>query len=466
MAQKVVHQAKVQAIREFRATLANPGKAFPIVPIAEFGGVNIQPLCLQAAPLPEPIYPPANVDGIWMTMTPTEAVNRYIRHNPKTGGSNAKARKGGASWTDKTREQFKLPALLLEQVMKGRPLATVTHDDLVELHECFMRLHGPSFRKSEHQRRMTILEIADQTDQLVRKGEISPDDIGLGIGTTNRHWGFLKQLTEWFSSHQPIAKLNYGAFIENDSRDPRSLRDAYSVEEGEAVFKLAPWQGSKSHTRRIDEGLYVVHDALYFVPLIAWYTGLRRDEICGMEIADVKIENDLWHFAVRDNATRKLKTTSTVRLMPLAEELLRLGLLDYVNALRDEGEIHLFPELRAESGKGTMGDAFYKKWWIKLAAHLPFIERGQALHSFRHTMTDELKAKSVSVEIRADLAGHKLEGETDGRYSKASRLEVLREAVDKVPVVTKSLKPRPISLLPKRIRAGRKARPSRTCAPE
>lgn len=469
MAKRIIHQAGVQAIKEYREIVANPGAAYPPIAMASPAAyLAPSPAPIASAPpsLPVPSAA-ATVDAAdasmsqWRTMSPSEAAAAFIEANPRTGGSDGNARKKGPSWTEKTREQFKLPALLLEQVMEGRPLASVTDVDLGRLNAHFNRLHGPSFRKSPKHRAMTIQEIADQTDALVRAKNISEEEIGLGIGTTNRHWGFLRQLTDWFARHHKIVSPDYSAFIIADDRDPRTLRDTYSIAEGRQLFDLAPWTGSASTSRRFAPGKMIVHDACYFVPLIAWYTGLRREEICGLELADIAQEDGIWHFNIRDNTVRKLKTKTSNRLVPFANELVRLGLPDYMSAMRDAGETLLFPELSAESGKGTLGDAFYKLHWVKIASRLPFIERGQAMHSFRHTLTDELKANMVDQEVRADLVGHKISSETGGRYSKATRLAHLRDAVAKVPVVTEHLEAAPISLLPPAKRRPRRSRSRR-----
>lgn len=208
-------------------------------------------------------------------------------------------------------------------------------------------------------------------------------------------------------------------------------------------------------------GKSIVHDACYYVPMIAWYTGLRREEICGLELVDLQQEDGQWHFKVQDNDVRTLKTKTSRRLVPFASELVRLRLPDYVEALRSAGETLLFPELAAESGKGTRGGTYYKIHWTKVASRLPFIEPGQAVHSFRHTVTDELKDQSVFEEVRADLVGHRIQSETGGRYSKAARLEPLRAAVEKIPKVTSTLPVPPLTLLPASMRKPRPARSPR-----
>lgn len=485
MARKVVNQARIEAIREFRQVLTNPGKAYAPVPVPGFDPPvsSSPPAPVPSAPVPSAPAPPV-VAGPWATMTPTEAVEKFFEHNPRTGGVDGKARRrSGEPWTEKTREQFRLPALLLEQVMHGRPLATVTHDDLVQLDNCFAKLHGPSFRKSPKHRSMTIWDIVAETDERVKQGEeaaqkeakragkggapalppagsLTRDQLGLGVSTTNRHWGFLRQLTTWFAKHQPLSALDYSAFIENDDRDARDQRDGYTEEQGRMLFSLPPWTGSKSYARRMQPGNLFVHSAWYFVPMIGWYTGMRREEICGLRLEDIEVEDGHWQFMVQPTEIRRLKTVTSKRKLPFAEELIRLGLPDYVQALRDAGETMLFPELMRESGKGTLGDTYYDTIWTKIAAALPFLKAGQATQSLRHTVIDAMKGAGISSEIRADFAGHKLSSETEGRYSKA-HMQLLREAAKAIPKVTSHLDPFPVTLLPARLRAPRKARAAR-----
>ncbi|WP_296720637.1 site-specific integrase [Erythrobacter sp.] len=482
MARKVVNQARIEAIREFRQVLSNPGAAYAPVPVAGYEQPAQPPLNASAPHIaPAPAAP--TVAGPWATMAPTAAVEKFFEHNPRTGGKDGKSRrKSGEPWTNKTREQFRLPALLLEQVMHGQPLATVTHDHFVQLNNCFEALHGPSFRKSPKHREMTIWQIVEETGERVRQGEeaiakaarrkdkggtvempagaLTKDQLGLGLSTTNRHWGFLRQLTTWFIKHHPLSPLDYSAFIENDDRNARDQRDAYTEEQGRILFSLPPWTGSKSLARRMQPGSLLVHSAWYFVPLIGWYTGMRREEICGLLLDDIEVVDGHWQFDIRPTKIRRLKTITSARKLPFASELIRLGLPDYVTALHAAGETLLFPELAAESGKGTMGDGYYKTIWTKIADALPFLKAGQATHSFRHTVINAMKGAEVMPELRADFAGHKLSSETEGRYSKA-HMALLRKAAKAIPNVTEHLEPFPITLLPARLRAPRKARASR-----
>ena len=484
MARKVVNEARIVAIREFREVLANPGSAYAPVPRSEHGAAGQYVTAAPMPPSPPPTQPA--VADPHTTMTATEALEKFFAHNPRTGGKDGQSRrKNGQAWTAKTRKQAGVAARFLEEVMEGRPLAQITHDDLVKLNYCFENVHGATFLRSPQQQEMTILEIVNEYQALVAENDrlgakqktkpeasegepdgpklLNDSDLGLSLVTTNRHFGFLRQLTNWFSRHHPIAELDYSAFIMKKEGNARDDRIGYTEEQGRMIFSLPPWTGAASPKRRMLPGTDIVHDSWYWVPMIAWYTGMRLDEISSLELDEIEHIGEHWQIQVKPNSLRGLKTISSKRVLPVASQLMKLGFDKYVEALRAEGELLLFPELRPESGIGTLGRAFYKTRWTHLAKHLPFLVEGQANHSFRHTAIDAMKAARISSEIRADFAGHKLASETEGRYSNA-HMELLREAAETIPKVTENLKSAPINLLPKRLRQPRKARSKRSNA--
>ena len=484
MARKVVNEARIVAIREFREVLANPGSAYAPVPRAEHEPASQY---ITAPPAPSAPCPAQRaMAGPWATMTATEALEKFFAHNPKTGGKDGQSRrKNGQAWTAKTRKQAGVAARFLEEVMEGRPLAQITHDDLVNLNYCFENVHGATFLRSPKQQEMTILEIVAEyaamiveddkptsihskkpgsyQDEADAPARLTRHDLGLSLVTTNRHFGFLRQLTNWFSRHQPIAELDYSAFIMKKRGNARDDRPRYTEEQGRMIFSLPPWTGTSSPKRRMQPGDSIYHDSWYWVPMIAWYTGMRLDEISSLELDEVEFEGGHWQIQVKPNSLRGLKTDSSERVNPVASELLRLGFDKYVEALRAEGEWLLFPELLPESGIGTLGYGFYKTRWLHFATKLPFLVKGQANHSFRHTVTDAMKAGRISEELRSDYIGHKQISQTAGRYS-GVHMNLLREAAETIPKVTDDLAPHPINLLPKRLRQPRKARPKKNLA--
>ena len=98
---------------------------------------------------------------------------------------------------------------------------------------------------------------------------------------------------------------------------------------------------------------------------------------CGLAVADVMQDADtgLWTIDVCANKFRQLKRTWTARQLPIHEELLRLGFLEYVEAIRALGYEPLFPDLlptprEARSATSWLTDGSRSKWAPFLTANL------------------------------------------------------------------------------------------------
>lgn len=459
IARKVNFEGRLAAALEYRRRLADPASMWAGLMDSSSASSSTPPPPVaipstSAAPIEPRISPEPEVAEPWASMNPVEAAARFILDNPKITGD---ARRRGR-WDEKTRSQFEAAARLLQKSYGEKPLRLVTREDIVRLNAHFSRLPASHHKRRQHDS-MTLEEICLEAEAEVRAGKRDRTTIGLGTSTTNRHFLFIKELIEWIGKHVPgLAPIAWEDFYYRDDRDAREQRDAYTEDEGRALFRLPIWTGGQSLGRRLEQGSEVWHDAGYWVLPIAWYTGCRREEICQLTLADVGCDDGIWYFTITDENGGRVKNRSAKRDVPFAEELVRLGLPQYVEALRSAGETLLFPELRTESGSRSYGDVYYKNWWTKIAKRLEFVEAGQAIHAFRHMVTTELKFREVFLETRADLVGHSMSGETAGRYSKAARLSRLKEAVDQIPKVTDRLRASSIRLLPVAQRAPRPAR--------
>lgn len=102
-------------------------------------------------------------------------------------------------------------------------------------------------------------------------------------------------------------------------------------------------------------------------------------------------------FASWDTTIRKNEESK--RRVPLHPELIRLGFLDCVDALRRAGHIYLFPELRAAAASTPMGDVFDNEWQKMREAALPQAkEQAKVFHSIRHWCNSEMKQAKVTVD--------------------------------------------------------------------
>ncbi len=259
-----------------------------------------------------------------------------------------------------------------------------------------------------------------------------------------------------------IEPISVKEHITAEDEAARKARAKYTVEQGIAIFSLPPWTGCAGLTDRLKAGSEIIHDALFFVLLLVWYTGARREEICKLKLDDV-LCNDVDYIYIRTTDTGRVKSLNSVRKVPLHSELPRLGFIKYVEAMRLAGKTLLFPEMYpAEGTKRAIGDVFYKIWWMYIRPFVPDLKRGQAMHSARHTVSDALKQDGVALEERNDVLGHSQTelGEGASTYSEPVILQRMQTMVEKIPNVTQHLSDvTTINLLPKEKRVARPSRP-------
>ncbi len=403
---------------------------------------------------------------LWSMLTPLEVAEKMIASNSlplehRVGGKRARQQ------TDEhTLRQIRWAAKLLEKSLpEGTPLSRITQADLENLDRCFEKI-SVHYGKSPIDREISdTLEhaIARAADK-VANGTLAPEFIGLSLRTSNRHFERLKQIYEHIPSNsRPSGSLDFNGFIVTVEEDEFEARDRLSREQGEAIFQLSPWTGclSADKKNRLRPGSNIIHDGLFYVLLLVWYTGARREELCKLMLDDVKSDAGIHYLLIRPTITGGVKNSSARRIVVICDELIRLGFMRYVEAMRDAGETLLFPELMPSAGtKRKLGDVFYKIWWVHIALHVPDLKRGQAMHSARHMVSDELKDQEVFIEYRNDHLGHKGKGgEGETRYPSRTSLGKLKAIVEKIPVVTSHLPNQDvINLLPDRLRAPRPSR--------
>ncbi|VXC74842.1 integrase [Sphingomonas sp. AX6] len=429
------------------------------------------------SPLVEPLSAPVmSSSGLteeqqkYASMTPVEAVDAYFSVKPKARGradnegqvtaANGKKKSQPKVWGHSQRRQFRAAPYLFGKSNGGKPLAATTQNDLNTFYD-HLNLMPSTHHKSPRHESMSLDEICEEAAARVAKGE-RKIDIGLDVGTVNRHFANLKKLCLWMATKTPMAPLDFSDFIlEEDDRDDRNERDPYTIEQGKELFTLAIWTGSTSLDVRFGpkSGDAIWHDAAYWVMMIVWYSGMRREECCKLLVDDIDEECGIFYFNIRKTHAGTVKTARSVRLVPIHAELRRLGFLDYVNAMRDAGEAYLFPEILPGRSGRPLGDVFFKQVWGKIKPCLTLVRPGQAVHSGRHMVSTELKMLQTFEEFRADLLGQAFGGENAGRYAGATRLEVLQDVIVRIPNVTQHLPNcTEIRLLPAPLR---KPRPTR-----
>jgi integrase len=157
----------------------------------------------------------------------------------------------------------------------------------------------------------------------------------------------------------------------------------------------------------------------YWLPYLGLYTGARLNELCQLYLDDFVVVDGIDCIHIRGTRPdQKLKNLTSERVVPINSKLKELGLLQYVERLREEGCARLFPELRWSKfhGYGVAPSIWFNRYMD--ARGLKSGSERKDFHSFRHTVADSLKQQGVSEELVGGLLGHTTGGITFGRYGK------------------------------------------------
>lgn len=139
----------------------------------------------------------------------------------------------------------------------------------------------------------------------------------------------------------------------------------------------------------------------YWLPRMALLSGMRLDELCSLEVSDIKEAEGVRYFNIP-----KGKTTSSVRVVPMhshLEELLQL--------LPPNGFI--FPQLLPAGPDGK------RSWNVgkRLRRRFGRIEGASTFHAFRKNVAQTFERKRIPETESSQILGHKRAGMTYGVYS-------------------------------------------------
>ncbi|WP_246228455.1 site-specific integrase [Pseudomonas nitroreducens] len=179
------------------------------------------------------------------------------------------------------------------------------------------------------------------------------------------------------------------------------------------VFTHAGWQPPRQDFGK----------AWYWLPLLMYYTGARREELAQLAAADVMRDEAgvpyLSILATHEEAPRgpstptdgrTVKTEGSRRRVPLHPDLIHLGFLEYADNLPPRGQ--LFPHLKA-SPAGFYGANWGKAWakYLREVAHIS--SPASPSHGFRHTLKTLSRGAGIPEDIHDAITGH-----SDGSVSR------------------------------------------------
>lgn len=181
----------------------------------------------------------------------------------------------------------------------------------------------------------------------------------------------------------------------------KAKRRDYTQDELRRIFASEVFADTKSDPLHRKFG-----DAAHWLPLLMYYTGARREELAQLKANEVKPADGLYCLDIMTNGDddeRGVKTESSRREIPLHQDLIDKGFLEYVQTLPVDGQ--LFPKLKP-CPDGYYGTAFGKEWGKYLKAKVELETTASPSHGFRHTFKTLCRLSGMPEDVMDAIAGH------------------------------------------------------------
>ncbi|EOV1952871.1 tyrosine-type recombinase/integrase [Vibrio parahaemolyticus] len=246
---------------------------------------------------------------------------------------------------------------------------------------------------------------------------------GLSTKTVKEYIAANKQFFDYCERIELIEKNVFKAIKAPKSRVAKASqqRDRWQLKELKKLF-------SSSEYRKKDA-------QFNWTTKIQLYHGCRPSEVCQLTTSDIQIIEGVPCITISDSeADQRLKTSNALRIVPLHNQLINEGFLEYVQGRREQKQKQLFDYK-------PHGDN--KDWSFRYRTNLGKLQTAIGMkpnarptaYSFRHTFIDELKIANTPEHIVAEIVGHAHPNITFGRYGKQANIQQLNEAVNKFPSV-------------------------------
>ncbi|MCY1286360.1 hypothetical protein D9M68_420250 [compost metagenome] len=189
------------------------------------------------------------------------------------------------------------------------------------------------------------------------------------------------------------------------ARSDRKRKD-YTQAELRAIFHSPAFtQSDWRPAGRSDFG-----KAWYWLPLLMYYTGCRREELAQLAVADVREEAGIPYLSIlaheddeSEDEDRTVKTAGSRRRVPLHPDLLELGFREYASSVPADGQ--LFPLLKP-SPAGFYGANWGKAWGRYVRDTACISGPPSPSHGFRHTFKTLSRQVGIPEDVHDAITGH------------------------------------------------------------
>ena len=211
--------------------------------------------------------------------------------------------------------------LLFLYFNEDTPVYRITRDNLLEFRDLLYKIPTKLAQKSRYKDK--------SLSQILKLGE---NDDKLSEPTIQKYMIRVIQFFNYCFDSSYIgksitAKMNVKIDIDPSERAVLP----YEASEARKIFEIVTSikQSGKSPSSRIEA------NELYYVTMIAAYSGMRIKEITQLHKEDIALKDGIYCFNINTNDGKTTKTKNSIRFVPIHSKLIDIGLLEYVNSKKN-----------------------------------------------------------------------------------------------------------------------------------
>lgn len=338
-------------------------------------------------------------------------------------------------WTLETLEDNKEKVDILVELIGNVTLSEITQDLLREGQRGIINLPANKSKRPQY-RGKTIKQL--QKMNIPDNDKLSPATVKNYFSQIN---GFLKwlevmyELPTWTSMILTVPKEGIMQAVK--------AKALFSKEDLEQMFSDEWYLGNVTLEGR-RKG---IDGASFWLPLMALFSGARTEELCQLYVEDFKIIDNTKCYEITTTIenedgelelVKHVKNNQSIRIVPLHNVLLELGLWEYVQECKARGQTRLFEELEASGVMGKFARTFTKRFINHIRKDLDIKgnkkEGLKVFYSFRGTFISQCINSGIQDKFFERVVGHQVQGNkiTYRHYAKMDVAVLKREVMDKI----------------------------------
>ena len=313
-------------------------------------------------------------------------------------------------WSSSTMDLVNIVGnILFKFFHPNKDITTISRDDLLKFRNTLALIPTKLNQKAKYKDK--------SLEQIIRIGK---NDAKLSQVTIQKYMIRVVQFFKYCYNSDYISKSiinDLNVKVEINPMERKVL--PYSKEEANAIFKIVQnfKETNKSPSKRISA------NDLYYITMIAAYSGMRINEIVQLRARDIVQQNNVLCFSINRDDGKSTKNINSIRLVPVHSKLIELGLMEFVKQ-------------RASANKSIFkvsNKDFSEIFRSQIQRKLISSDKQKTFYSFRHYFIDTLVQQEVEPNIIAQIVGHEKQYKILlGTYATNINTSVLKAKVEMV----------------------------------